>query len=219
MKNTKFIIIYDKYCGWCYGAAPNFDVLVNTGAKVEILHLHLFQGTNAPRVKEGKGDYIVKTDARISQLTEQTFSEAYTDNVVRSKTEILDSTYSALGAAVVHGMGAKKEFSLRQRLEKQRFIDGTSDQNRNAVIQALIDEGVEPEAAEQFDSQKNIEKAHALSKKAIALMAQVGLHGVPTILKIEGGNIEAMDHSKFYGKLELIPSLIAENNGTVSFTS
>lgn len=216
MKDTKFIIIYDTYCGWCYGAAPIFDALVKTGTKVEVLHRHLFQGANAPQMKDGKGDYIVKTDAHISQLTGQIFSETYTDNVVRSKTEILDSTYSALGAAVVHEMGAKREFSLRQRLETQRFIDGTSAQNRNAVVQALIDEGVESETAKQFDNPKNLEKARALSQKAIELMAKVGANGVPTILKIEDGNIEKIDHSKFYGKPELIQSLVAENDSTIS---
>lgn len=212
MNETKFIIIYDTYCGWCYGAAPVFDSLVNTGANIEILHRHLFQGVNAPRMKEGKGDYVLKMDAHIADLTGQVFSQAYTDNVVLSKTEILDSSYSALAAALVHDKGANKEFSLRKRIEKQRFIDGTSAQDKKAVIQALVDEDIEPEIAKQFDSKQNVAKAHTLSQRAIELMEQVNSTSVPTIIKVKGDNVEKINHSQFYGQPELIKSLATTNN-------
>ena len=208
MKGTKFVIIYDTYCGWCYGAAPLFDALVETDSHVEVLHRHLFQGMNAPRMNEGKGEFILKMDAHISGLTGQVFSQAYTDNVVLSDVEILDSTYSALAAALVHELGAVKEFSLRQRLEEQRFINGVSAQNRDVVVQALIEEGVEPDSAQRFDNPENIAKASEISQQAIELMARVSSGGVPTLVKITDGNIEKIDHSAFYGQPELIKTLV-----------
>ncbi|WP_076420405.1 DsbA family protein [Colwellia sp. UCD-KL20] len=207
MQDIKFIIIYDTYCGWCYGAAPVFDALIKTNANVEVLHRHLFQGINAPKMKEGKGDYILKMDAQIAKLTGQEFSQKYIENVVLSNNEILDSTYSALAAALVHEQGAFKEFSLRQRLEKQRFIEGKSAQNREAIIQALIEEGIEPDSAQCFDNKHNVIKADMLSKRAVKLMAQVSSNGVPTILKIEGNTITKINHSQFYSHPELISSL------------
>ncbi|KJZ12280.1 hypothetical protein TW85_15925 [Marinomonas sp. S3726] len=211
MKDTQFIIIYDTYCGWCYGAAPLFDALVETGAQVKVLHRHLFQGMNAPRMKDGKGDFILKMDAHISSLTGQVFSQAYQDNVVLSDAEILDSTYSALAAALVHEQGPVKEFSLRQRLEEQRFINGVSAQNRGVVVQTLIEDGVEPDSAQLFDNAENIAKASEISQQAIELMARVSSGGVPTLVKITDGHIEKIDHSAFYGQPELIKTLVSAN--------
>ena len=208
MSKNKFIIIYDTYCGWCYGAAPIFDALLHSGANVEVLHRHLFQGENAPRMRDGKGDYIVGMDARIAQLTGQNFSEIYTQNVIRSKVEVLDSSYSALAAALVHDQGAEKEFSLRRRLEKLRFVEGTSAQDKQAVINALVDEGVDYDQAVQLDHPSNTKKAQSISQRAIELVSFVGSAGVPTILQVKAEKIEQVDHSAFYGSPELVLSLL-----------
>lgn len=208
MSKNKFIIIYDTYCGWCYGAAPIFDALLESGAKVDVLHRHLFQGENAPRMRDGKGDYIVRMDARIAQLTGQHFSEIYSRNVIRSEVEVLDSSYSALAAALVHDQGSEKEFSLRRRLEKLRFVAGTSAQDKQAVINALVDEGVDYDQAVRFDHPSNIKKAKNISQHAIELMNLVGSAGVPTLLRVKGEKVEQVDHSAFYGSPELVLSLL-----------
>lgn len=208
MSKKKFIIIYDTYCGWCYGAAPVFDALLKSGAKVDVLHRHLFQGDNAPRMRVGKGDYIVRMDARIAKLTGQHFSETYTRNVIKSEDEILDSSYSALAAALVHDKGAEKEFSLRRRLEKLRFVDGTSAQNKQAVIKALVDEGIDCDQAVQLDHLSNVEKAQSISRQAIELMSLVGSAGVPTLLYVKGEQVTQVDHSEFYGSPESVLSLL-----------
>lgn len=208
MSKNKFIIIYDTYCGWCYGAAPIFDALLESGANVEVLHRHLFQGANAPRMRDGKGDYIVDMDARIAQLTGQHFSEIYTRNVIRSKVEVLDSSYSALAAALVHDKGTEKEFSLRRRLEKLRFVAGTSAQDKQAVTKALVDEGVDYDQAVKLDHPSNTKKAQCISQRAVELMRLVGSAGVPTILQVKDKKIEQVDHSAFYGRPELILSLL-----------
>ena len=159
-------------------------------------------------MRDGKGDYIVGMDARIAQLTEQHFSEIYTRNVIRSKVEVLDSTYSALAAALVHNQGAKKEFSLRRRLEKLRFVAGKSAQDKQAVINALVDEGVNYDQAVQLDYPSNTKKAQSISQRAIELMSRVGSTGVPTILQVKGEKVEQVDHSAFYGRPELVLSLL-----------
>ena len=208
MSKDRFIIIYDTYCGWCYGAAPVFDVLVESDAKIEVLHRHLFQGDNAPRMRDGKGDYIVSMDARIAELTGQHFNEVYTRNVIRSDDEILDSSYSAYAAALVHDLGAGKEFSLRRRLEELRFVAGTSAQDKQAVIKALVDEGVDYGLAVQLDQPSNVEKARRISSQAIELMELVGSAGVPTLLHVQDEKIKQVDHSVFYRSPESVLSLL-----------
>ncbi len=208
MSNEKFTIIYDTYCGWCYGAAPIFDALVDTGTNVEVLHRQLFQGPLAYRMSEGKGALVLKADARIQELTGQKFSQTYKQNVVLSDTEVLASHYTAQAAALVHEQGPRKEFALRQRLERARYIEGILASNRDAVITALLAEGVSANTAAQIGTQALADKADLVARKAENLMAQVGSQGVPTILRTEGGLITQIDHSAFYGRPAEIASLV-----------
>jgi len=208
MTKSKFVIIYDTYCGWCYGAAPVFDALVESGAEVEALHRHLFQGPLAYRMNEGKGAQVLKADAQIQALTGQEFSEAYRENVVLSDTEVLASHYTAQAAALVHDQGVEKEFSVRRRLEIARYIEGVSAANRDAVISALVEEGVEQEQAEKIGSPALIEKATRTTREASNLMEKVGAFGVPTVLKVVGDNITVVDHAMYYAAPEKITELV-----------
>lgn len=211
MPNTMFTIIYDTYCGWCYGAAPIFDALVETGVQVEALHRHLFQGALAYRMNEGKGALVLKADARIQALTGQEFSDAYKENIVTSETEVLASHYTAQAAALVANQGIKKEFALRRRLERARYIDGTSASDRNAIIAALRAEDVSKEDASLIGTPALAAKAEITSRKAQDLMAVVGSHGVPTILKSVGPQITQIDHSAFYGRPQDIALLLSQS--------
>lgn len=208
MPDPKFAIIYDTYCGWCYGAAPIFDALVATGVEVEALHRHLFQGAMAYRMRDGKGALVLKADARIHSLTGQEFSETYKQNVVLAETEILASHYTAQAAALLHDQGPRKEFALRKRLERARYIDGISACDRDHVVAALVAEGVAPDDAEQIGTEKLATKAATTSHKAQALMARVGSQGVPTILRSDADAVTQIDHSAFYGRPEEIASVI-----------
>lgn len=205
--SKKFTIIYDTYCGWCYGAAPVFDALVATGAEVELLHRHLFQGTNAVKMSEGKGAYILNADARISALTGQEFSKAYAENVVLSGTEILDSGFAAQAAALVHHEGPEREFEVRHKLEILRYVDGVSAQDRETVIAALIELGVAPPEANRIGTQELAALAEKTSRHAAELMQRVGAQGVPTIIAHDDDGLAVVNHSAFYGRPEGVKSL------------
>lgn len=204
----KFTIIYDTYCGWCYGAAPIFDALVDTGAEIDVLHRHLFQGPLAYKMSEGKGALVLKADARIQGLTGQLFSDTYTKNVVLSDDEVLASHYTAQAASLVHDQGPRKEFALRQRLEHARFVDGTSAGDRDAIVSALRAEGVSADAANQIGSPALAAKAEVTTRKAQDLMAHVGSQGVPTVLKSTGDGVTQIDHTAFYGRPADIASIV-----------
>ena len=206
MPDEKLILIYDTFCGWCYGASPVFDALAESDAEVEVLHRHLFQGANAPRMSDGKGAQILQLIPHVEALTGQTFGEAFKSNIARSDSEILDSGLSAQAAALIHDQGPEKEFALRRRLENLHFLDGMSSANRDEIVQALIAEGVAPEEAERIGTPELAERAAGLAAKADALMAAVGSRGVPTVLKVEGDRLTRLDHQAFYGRPEAVPA-------------
>lgn len=200
--NAQFIIIYDTYCGWCYGAAPLFDSLVNSGANVEVLHRHLFQYQNALPLASGKGELIMQADARIAELSGQQFSQLYIDNVVMSSVEVLDSGYTAQAAALVHHSGARKEFALRKRLEEARYIGGISASDAEVVVEALMAEGVSKSDAARIGSPALQKRAAEISGRAQKLMMNVQARGIPTILRRDGEVLTALDHAPYYGSPE-----------------
>lgn len=208
MNSSKFIVIYDTYCGWCYGAAPVFDALVDAGAEVEPLHRQLFHGAGTYVMAEGKGDLVMKADARIAALSGQIFTRKYVDNIVKSPTEVLDSKYTAQAAALVHDRGVEFEFALREKLETARFVGGTSAADRDAVVAALIDLGVPPQEAEKIGSPELEAAAEETARRAKALMDRVGSRGVPTILKVSRDKVEVVDHAAYVGRASNIAELV-----------
>jgi len=211
MSNTKFIIIYDTYCGWCYGSAPLFDAMITSGVEVDVLHKNLFRNEFAYRMKEGKGDLVMEADAKIASLSGQSFSQEYVDNIVLSETEVLDSTLTAQAAALLHDQGARKEFSLRARLEKNRYLHGISAQNRESVVDALIAEGISRDEANLLGTPALAKRSDAIAEKANDLMHSAGTRGVPTVLKMSDDTIEVIDHSAYYGNPEGFQDLVRDS--------
>jgi len=202
--SEKTVIIYDTFCGWCYGAAPLFDAIVDADPDVEVLHRHLFQGKSSPRMSEGKGSQILQTIPQLEALTGQSFSTAFKTNIAQSQTEVLVSGLSAQAAALVHDQGAKKEFSIRRRLETLHFGQGVSSTDRQAIVAALIDDGISPEEADRIGTPGLEAEAAKLTDKAKSLMAAVGSQRVPTILKVRGDQVTRIDHQTYYGRPEAV---------------
>lgn len=209
MSETKFVIIYDTYCGWCYGAAPILGSLAKSDAKVEVLHRYLFQGPNAPKLADGFGEQAITFDARIAKLSGQRFSKTYVDNILRSKTEILESGFTAQAAALVHHKGPAAEMSLAERLQHARYVDGVSAADRQAVVEALVAEGVDRDQAERIGTDGLAAEASVFAARASRIMSAAGARGVPTVLKIEADQTSHINVADFYEKPSSIVELAA----------
>ncbi len=179
---AKLIIIYDTYCGWCYGAHKALGALADSGGDVEVLHRYLFRGASAPRMVDGFGAQAAAIDARIGQLTGQEFSQAYMRNILQSPDEVLDSRLTAHAAALIVPQGAAAELALAARLQQARYVDGISALDRDHVIAALVQAGVLAQDAAAVGSPELDAKAVARGDRAAAIMARVGARGVPTAL-------------------------------------
>lgn len=207
MSNEKITIIYDTYCGWCHGAADVFDTIEASGAEVEVLHRHLFEGDYRPRMSEGKGAQITEhLIPRIEALTGQSFTQAYKDKIAGSPSEELASAYSAQAAALVHDEGTEREFAIRRKLEELHFGQGVSSTDRDTIVAALIEEGIAPEQAEKLGTPELEAKAEALANRAKALMAAVGARGVPAVVRTSGDKVSLVDHQAYYGRAEALPA-------------
>ncbi|MEM9581820.1 MAG: hypothetical protein AAGA08_01785 [Pseudomonadota bacterium] len=190
--SRRFTYIYDTYCGWCRGAHPVIAALIESGAEVEMLHVHLFQGANAYRMADGFGKVAFAHDTRVAGLTGEGFDQRYVDHVLGSPTEVLDSTFTAWAAALVHDQGARAEIKLARDLQNQRYIDGVSAQDRTAVETALARIGV---TASLEDGAKSAAQTAADARE---ILTGLNLGGVPQLIVEENGLRKILSIADFY---------------------
>ena len=190
--SRRFTYIYNTYCGWCRGAHPVIAALIESGAEVEMLHIHLFQGANAHRMADGFGKVALAHDTRVAGLTGEVFDQRYVDHVLGSPTEVLDSTFTAWAAALVHDQGASAEIKLAHDLQNQRYIDGISAQNRAAVETALARLGV---TAPLDDGAKAAAQTAARARQTLA---SLNLGGVPQLIVEKTGQRHVLSIADFY---------------------
>lgn len=193
-----YTIVYDTLCGWSYGAAEVLQAMVDSEAKVNVLHRLLFHEDNAPRLAEGKADHMIQADARIHQLTGAQYSEAYAANVRSSQDEILDSGFTADAAALVADRGPVAELELSRRLQRRRFVDGVSAQNRDDIVDILVELGVDRADAERVGDEDLRAKAKQTAGRAAQTMARAGARGVPAVIAHGPDGDRVIEVSAFY---------------------
>ncbi|MEL7176325.1 MAG: hypothetical protein AAGK28_07355 [Pseudomonadota bacterium] len=182
-------------------AHPVIASLIESDAEVEMLHVNLFQGADAYRMADGFRKVALAHDTRIAGLTGQDFDQRYVDNVLGSPTEVLDSTFTAWAAALVHDQGARAEIRLAHDLQNQRYIGGTSAQDRTAVEAALAQFGVTARLEEGADT------AAQITAKARQTLTGLNLGGVPQLIVEENGVREVLSISEFYKSPNAVTAL------------
>ena len=112
--------------------------------------------------------------------------------MLQSPTEVLDSTFTAWAAALVHNQGARAEIKLARDLQNQRYIGGISAQNRAAVEAAVARLGV---TAPLEDGAKAAAQIAAQARKALA---SLNLGGVPQLIVDDNGQRQVLSIAEFY---------------------
>ncbi|WP_371170663.1 DsbA family protein [Aliiroseovarius sp. 2305UL8-7] len=199
-----FTIIYDTYCGWCYGAGPVLEALVHTG-KVELYHRYLFQGANAYRMGDGFGTQAAVIDARIHALTGQPFGKAYKRNILRSEDEVLESGLSAQAAYLIHDLGPEIELKLAQALQHGYFVEGRSTQDATFVAETLARLGLN---SQRLGAADVVEGTRSRAADAEQISRLAGCQGVPTVLR-HAETTEIINLSEFYNSPTDISHLAA----------
>lgn len=208
-----FTLIYDTYCGWCYGATPILISLAQSGAKVKALHRYLFQGANAHKMSDGFGHYAEQIDQRIAQLTGQPFSDAYVQRLLHSETEVLESALTARAAAMVRHQGFATEITLAKKLQTARYVEGISASDLSPIIEALQELLLDAPSASaierQLFSDDTTTRVESAQIAAQSLLQSAGLQGVPSLLHHTENGIEVIDLEPFYRAPEKIQQHMA----------
>lgn len=196
--------LFDPLCGWCYAAAPALKRLAEThGERLTMMPTGLFV---PPRPVSAIADHARSNDGRIQVLTGQPFTEAYHQGVMRAPGGVFSSEALSRALVVLGQIDPALEPLFLHAAQKARYVDGL-DTARADVVAGIARQvagrfGIERDAAA---IQAAIEDDPALKdatdrriSEALALMARLGVQGVPQLVVTDRHGARIMDSQTLY---------------------
>jgi len=181
--------LFDPFCGWCYGAAPQIAALrAALGEdRIQGLPVGLFAGEYARPMDPEFRDYAWSNDQRIAAMTSQTFSQAYFDQVLSNFAAPLDSGPPTLAFAVADRLRQGSGLALLDRMQRARFVEG-----RDLTVPATLfdlaaelgHDRVKFQAA--FDGPEGKAALQTALDHGDVLMGRLRLRGVPALAVSHG---------------------------------
>lgn len=200
MSTATLHYIYDPLCGWCYGSAPLVKAAREVGGLSFVLHGGgMMAGSARQLASDGLREFIMPHVARITGMTGQEFSKAYTDGLLRDHTAMLDSeppTAAILAVEAAAGRGA----DMLAHMQKAHYIEGRALSDRAALATLAEEIGIERAAfdAELSNQLGSSVQAHMADSRQ--LLSRVGGQGFPTFALETPRGLAMLDTSRWLGK-------------------
>ena len=206
MDNYRIIYITDPLCGWCYAVAPLVEHLSQQQEipPVTLLHRALFTGQMTRWMSRSFSDYVMDTDRRITELSGQTFSQAYRDNLFYRNYLIFDSWPTAKAIQVIRNYDEAKVLPFFQGMQQARFIEGKIITDTSVLCEIAASVGLQ---ADLFHNKYMYDErtetgARQEQQQALQLMARVHANGVPTFLLQQGKQVIPIPHEQYLNSPE-----------------
>lgn len=192
--------IYDPLCGWCYGTAP----LVRAAREVMEIRAHgggMMTGSRRQNVSPELRDYVMPHDRRIAALTGQPFGEAYFEGLLRDNAAVYDSA-PPIAAVLAAEAIAERGLDMLARIQTAHYVEGRRISEFSVLIDLAAEMGLEKgDFAAAIDAM-NGERTQAHINESRALLARSGGHGFPTLVLEQGGRLQVIDASTYYGAVD-----------------
>ncbi len=191
MSTIRLQYLFDPLCGWCYASAPALAGLSATFPSLLELHLSgLFSGAGSRALTSEFGDYAWSNDQRIAAMTGQVFSEAYRKNVLQASGVRFDSEILSRALTAIAAIDSRLEAGLLHRLQSARYVGGKDTADAGVVARTMAaclqEHGHQADATElalQLATDTGLaQRTAARIHTAQALMAQLGVRGVPQLI-------------------------------------
>jgi putative protein-disulfide isomerase len=181
--------LFDPFCGWCYGAAPQIARLREAlgDDRVQGLPVGLFAGDYARPMDAEFRDYAWSNDQRIAAMTGQQFSRAYFDRVLSDFETPLDSGPPTRAFAVADLLRQGSGLALLDRMQRARFVEG-----RNLCSTATLFDLAAELGHDRVAFQAAYEGPEGAAAYTTALdhgdifMGRLRLRGVPALAVLHG---------------------------------
>ena len=180
--NTTLHYIYDPMCGWCSAAAPLIQAARQIdGLNIELHAGGLWVGSQIKRITPELRAFVMTNDARIAQISGQTFGAGYQNGLLSNTQAVLDSEPPIRAILAAH------------------FIDGREVSQLNTLLDIATELGWDRDAFQQSYLQTDV-TAHW--QQTHQLMNQWQIQGYPNFLLQHAGQWFRVPHSAFYGQPE-----------------
>ncbi len=193
--------LFDPLCGWCYGAAPALErLLQEEDLAVTIIPTGLFAGQGAFAMNAGFAAHAWEADQRIAKLTAQVFSEDYRKNVLESGRGQIDSGPANLALTAVRLTAPEREFEALKAIQRARYVDGRDNGNPAVIADVLTALALDDAAARFASPDEELVSANAARIEAgQAEMRRFGARGVPTLIAGQGQGARVVSSNALYG--------------------
>jgi putative protein-disulfide isomerase len=207
-ETTHLTYLFDPLCGWCYGASPVAEKLMEQdGFAIELVPTGLFADQGAFPMNAEFAAHAWEADQRIAQLTGQVFTEAYRSNVLQSGKGRVESGPATLALTAVRLTAPEREFEALKAIQSARYIDGR-DNGDQAVIADVLAELNLNEAAARFvvPDEELLSANRARIAEGQAEMSRFSARGVPTLIAGQGQDRRVVNSSALYGDADKLIS-------------
>jgi len=206
-QTLKLQYFLDPLCGWCYASAPALAALATQfSAALELMPTGLFSGTGARPMSEAWVGHAWRNDQRIAQLTGQSFSQAYHDQVLRGAGVHFDSGPATRALTAVRQITPALEPRVLHALQLARYVGGRDTAKPDVVadVAAAVAASAElpfdrAQFADRLIHDATLEQATAQrTAYSQALMHERGVTGVPLLWVSSGTMEQALHGSPLY---------------------
>lgn len=200
--------LFDPLCGWCYGASPMLEQLIDLQAfEIELCPTGLFADRNARPMNKSFADYAWSNDQRIERLTGQRFTEHYQNKVLADHASLFDSGPATRALTAVAATAPTLEFAALKAIQQARYVKGLDITDPNILAQTLSDIGLR-QAADVLTAQG--ETLLALNEERLAksrsMMERLGVNGVPALVVGQGSESRLVSANGLFASLDTLVS-------------
>lgn len=197
------IYLFDPLCGWCYGAGPRIEELARQpGIALDLVPVGLFADAGAFTITPASERYIREADARIAEITGQTFSETYRRNVATDAFSLVESGPATLALTAVRLREPAEELGLLKLLQRARYVTGVNISTPEVLAEVLVANGFADIAARVRAGDEALLQANRQRvESGRELMRRFDLRGVPALLAGRDGAFNAIPSSLLFGPL------------------
>ncbi|HEU4627421.1 MAG TPA: DsbA family protein [Steroidobacteraceae bacterium] len=191
---------YDPLCGWCYASHPLMEAIRTVpGLTIRMHPGGMLAGMNRQMTSAALREFVLGHVRRITAMSGQRFTEAYTDQLLGDPTVILDSEppTGAILAAVELGCDG---LDVLAHIQRAQYLDGRRVSEPATLTELAVELGLDRTA---FSERLHYLRGTAVRdhiERSRRFMHEVGGQGFPTFALETGGQRELLDIAQWLGR-------------------
>jgi len=191
---------YDPLCGWCYASHPLIEAVRTVPGLVIQMHPGgMLAGVNRQMTSAPLREFILGHVRRITAMTGQRFTAAYTDQLLSDPTVIFDSEppTGAILAAVELGCDG---LEVLAHIQKAQYLDGRRVCEPATLAELAVELGLDRAAFAERLNYLRSSTVREHIERSRRFMREVGGQGFPTFALETGGRPALLDNAEWLGR-------------------